>query len=222
MRVLIKDVMSKGVVKLHKDWPVRKAAQIFLERVIDGAPVVDNENRVVGIFTKTHLMRALDKSLDMPVERLMNKNVIFISETLPVEEALNIPVGRLPVVDDDGNMVGWLTRTDLAFAFIDQYKKAIEGLSAILDSLYVGVLAVDRKGQISLVNKKAAGLLDIDPAKVLGISVDQVLPLPVNKAIVKNQSIIGLDLSGSGYPAVADITPVVSNGEVTGAVAVFR
>lgn len=187
MRVLIKDVMSKGVVKLHKDWPVRKAAQIFLERVIDGAPVVDNENRVVGIFTKTHLMRALDKSLDMPVERLMNKNVIFISETLPVEEALNIPVGRLPVVDDDGNMVGWLTRTDLAFAFIDQYKKAIEGLSAILDSLYVGVLAVDRKGQISLVNKKAAGLLDIDPAKVLGISVDQVLPLPVNKAIVKTR-----------------------------------
>ncbi len=223
MRVLVKDVMSKGVVKLNKDWSVRKVAQIFLERVIDGAPVVDNENRVVGIFTKTHLMRALEKSLDMPIEPLMNKNVIFISHTLPVEEALNIPVGRLPVVDDDGNMVGWLTRTDLAFAFIDKYKKSIEGLSAILDSLYVGVVAVDRRGQLSLINRKAADLLNLNPSAVLGESVDKIIPeLPVNKAIVKNQTITGVDLTRSGFPAVADITPILSNGEITGAVAVFR
>lgn len=223
MRVLIKDVMSRGVVRLHKDWSVRKAAQIFLERVIDGAPVIDNDNRVVGIFTKTHLMRALEKSLDMPIEPLMNKNVIFISETLPVEEALNIPVGRLPVVDDDGNMVGWLTRTDLAFSFIDQYKKSIEGLTAIVDSLYVGVIAIDRAGLISLMNKKALELLDLVPGEALGHSVEKILPdLPFHKVIMENQSIPNVSLAKVGNSLTADISPIVSGGEVTGAVIVIK
>ena len=73
MRVYVKDVMSKGVVKLSRDQTIKEVNQLFLDRVIDGAPVVDGAGKVIGVFTKTHLMRAMGRSLDTPGAKYLER-----------------------------------------------------------------------------------------------------------------------------------------------------
>ena len=221
MRVLVKDVMTRCVLKLKKGMTINEVNQLFIDRVIDGAPVVDEEGKVIGIFTKTHLMRAMGKSLDTPIDRLMNKNVISIGETMPVEEAMNIPVGRLPVVDKDGRMVGWLTRTDLASAFLDHYKKSIEGLWEIIDSTAHGIIAIDRESKIKVFNKTAERFWSVEAEKILGLAVGEVFPVMKMDSVLKSGEPMSFKLQVDGVLFNIDMTPIKTNGEINGAVAEF-
>ena len=222
MRVLVRDVMSRGVLKLRKEQTIKEVNQLFLDRVIDGAPVVDNNGKVIGVFTKTHLMRAMGKPLETPIERLMNKNVISIGETMPVEEAMSIPVGRLPVVDKDGKMVGWLTRTDLASAFMDHYKSSIEGLAKIIDLALYGIIAIDREGQVIVFNKKAEELWSIDADTVLGRFVNEVFPALEMDEIVHRAQAQNRSIFVDGVLYNFDFNPLTIHGELRGAAAKFN
>ncbi len=221
MRVLVKDVMSKGVVKLKKTQTIHEVNQLFLDRVIDGAPVVDDIGRVIGVFTKTHLMRAFGKPLDTPIERLMNKNVMTISESMPVEEAMNIPVGRLPVVDKNGKMVGWLTRTDLAKAFVDHYKRSIEGLLMVVDSTAHGLMAIDAGGKITVFNKTAEQLWDIDAEEIVGMPVSQIFPVMKMDSILLSGDAASYRLQVDENIYQVDATPMKEDGRIVGGVAQF-
>lgn len=223
MRVLVKDVMSKGVLKLKKSDTIQDVARIFVDRIIDGAPVVDESGKIVGVFTKTHLLKAFGKPLDTPIEMLMNKNIISIGETMPVEEALNIPVGRLPVVNEQGVMVGWLTRTDLAFAFLDNYKKSIESLETIFDSIYHGLLAVDGQGIITSINRSLKRMWDFWEYSYEGLHISEVFPgLGMEQVLKTGEPVLGLRLEIRDKLNTIDMTPIIRQGTVEGAVAVVR
>jgi len=222
MRVLVKDVMSRGVLKLKKGQTIKEVSQLFVDRLIDGAPVVDNRGKVIGVFTKTHLMKAIGKPLDTPIEILMNKNVISIGETMPIEEAMNIPVGRLPVVDQEGKMVGWLTRTDLAEAFHNQYQKSIESLTRVIDSTAHGIMAIDSAGVISFFNKSAEKLWRVTGENIIGLPVGEVFPVMNMESILEDGEPFSMQLEVDGVPFKIEITPILVDGETTGAVAQFH
>ncbi|MHB9096021.1 MAG: CBS domain-containing protein [Eubacteriales bacterium] len=222
MRVLVRDVMSKGVLKLKRGQTIKEVNQLFIDRVIDGAPVVDDEGKVIGVFTKTHLMRAMGKSLDTPIERLMNKNVISIGETMPVEEAMNIPVGRLPVVNREGKMVGWLTRTDLASAFIDHYQNSIEGLWQVINSTAHGIIAIDNDAKIKVFNKTGERLWGVEAQMIMGMAVDEVFPVMQMEDILRTGEPVRCKLQVDGVLFNIDMTPIKAAGQINGAVAEFR
>ena len=62
-----KDVMVPEPVCVEPSTTVRQLARIFEEHEISGAPVVDKEGRVIGIVTKTDLIRRCSEgTLDVP------------------------------------------------------------------------------------------------------------------------------------------------------------
>ncbi|HEX3032015.1 MAG TPA: CBS domain-containing protein, partial [Bacillota bacterium] len=179
MQLLVKDVMTKHLIKLKKSDTIGEVAQIFLNRSIDGAPIVDDKNKVIGMFTKTHLIRAMatGMALQTPIERLMVKNIITINEKMQAEEALAIPVGRLPVVNDKGNLVGWLTRTDLANAFFNRYKPLMESLLPALNITRVALVTVDTEGYITICNQATDELWGLQEGRTfIGQHVEAVFP----------------------------------------------
>jgi CBS domain-containing protein len=221
MGLFVRDVMSKGVLKLNKDQTIKEVNQIFLERMIDGAPVVDGAGKVIGVFTKTHLMRAMGRSPETPIGLLMNRNVISISEVMSIEKAMTIPVGRLPVVDADGKMIGWLTRTDLARAHVD-YIKSIEGLCQIVDSTAHGIIAIDRNGKVTLFNKTAERLWDVTAEQIIGRQANQVFEaLNIMDSVLKTGRPISSKLEVNKVVYSIDINPIWSDSNVNGAVAEF-
>lgn len=221
MRVFVKDVMSKGVLKLTKDQTIKEVTQLFLDRLIDGAPVVDAAGKVIGVFTKTHVMRALGKPLDTPIHDLMSKNIISINETMPIEKAMNIPVGRLPVVNNDGTMVGWLTRTDLATAYVAHYKKSIEGLAQIIHSTSHGLIAIDKEGKIKVINETAERLCHVDAEQIVGLPVNQVFPAINMEIVLKTGEPVSRRIEINKTFFNIDISPIWSENTLNGAVADF-
>ena len=52
-----KDIMQKHVVTVDPQMTVQEVLQLFLERQITGAPVVDEDEKLVGVISQTDLLR---------------------------------------------------------------------------------------------------------------------------------------------------------------------
>lgn len=57
--LLVDDVMSKEVITLKEDESLFKAVVLMVQSNVRRLPVVDAENRLVGIITQTHVCRAI-------------------------------------------------------------------------------------------------------------------------------------------------------------------
>jgi CBS domain-containing protein len=66
-RVTVYEVMSKHPLSITEDTSLREAALLMIEHKIGGLPVVDDEQRVVGIVTESDLFEALVQQLDRNV-----------------------------------------------------------------------------------------------------------------------------------------------------------
>ncbi len=59
----VKDIMTKKVVTLREEMPLLEATGVLISRRISGAPVVDKENRLVGVLSQSDVVRALKRPL---------------------------------------------------------------------------------------------------------------------------------------------------------------
>lgn len=84
-------------------------------------PVIDGDNRVVGVVSDRDLLRALETLREGSYETLiigavMTADVSTIAPEAPARDALKImledKIGCLPVVGRDGQLVGLITETD--------------------------------------------------------------------------------------------------------------
>jgi acetoin utilization protein AcuB len=58
-KIKIRDIMSKKPVIIPINYTIEETAAILLENNISGAPVVDNNNQVVGIITQTDIFKVI-------------------------------------------------------------------------------------------------------------------------------------------------------------------
>lgn len=61
----VKDIMSTKVITLNPETDITEAAKLLLENRINGAPVVDEEGRLLGILCQSDLI-AQQKRLPLP------------------------------------------------------------------------------------------------------------------------------------------------------------
>lgn len=135
----VKDIMRGKVVTLHVGDTLDVAGDIMGMGYIRHLPVVDTENRVVGIVSQRDLFRASISSVlkfskdkeqewmhTIKVRDVMSPEVTTIDREAGMVEAVDKLVaekfGCLPVVDEDGKLVGLLTETDCLRCFHDLLK----------------------------------------------------------------------------------------------------
>lgn len=58
-KIKVKEIMSKKPVTIPINFTIEETATILLEHNISGAPVVDNDNQVVGIITQTDIFKVI-------------------------------------------------------------------------------------------------------------------------------------------------------------------
>ncbi|MCR5026586.1 MAG: CBS domain-containing protein [Methanobrevibacter sp.] len=111
------DIASRNVISLKIDCSLKEAAKVFSENNINGAPVM-KDGKVVGVFTVTDLVNAFaDQNDTVTVGEVMSKKVIIVNENIKIAKAIEIlfkkNISRLIIADDDNNLLGIVTRTDL-------------------------------------------------------------------------------------------------------------
>lgn len=116
--IRIEQVMVSSPLSVLPTTSMRQALDSFRTTRISGAPVADSEGNLLGVISMEDLIVCLLASdMDAPVSKYMSTNIITVKAMDPVVEALKLfvskGVGRLPVVDMQGRMVGVLTKGDI-------------------------------------------------------------------------------------------------------------
>lgn len=136
----VRDLMTTDPITTTPDAPLKEAARIMVREKISGLPVMEGP-QVVGIVTEGDFLRQ-EANRDQPyrlsllealfgeggaepavetVGEVMTEPVITITADATVSEAARVmshrKVKRLPVLDDDGNLIGVISRADVVNAF---------------------------------------------------------------------------------------------------------
>ncbi|MCS7173999.1 MAG: CBS domain-containing protein [Armatimonadetes bacterium] len=154
--LVAKDVMTAPVITVRPQTTLREAAELFLRYRISGAPVVDEEGRMVGIVTEADLLRR--EAQPMPeakrgflsflwqdlriragrtvrVEEVMTREVVTATEETPVRELarrmLLRKINRIPIVRE-GKVVGIVTRADVLKAFARTDEELVAAVRRVL------------------------------------------------------------------------------------------
>lgn len=144
---LARDIMTSPAITVRPQMQLKDLVALFRDERIGGAPVVDDDGRLVGIVTEGDLM-AIDADIALPhyfeifdsiiylesekkfrdrvekaaaanVEQLMTDGdkVRTVGPDDPARAAATLMskhrFDRVPVVDDDGKVLGIVTRHDI-------------------------------------------------------------------------------------------------------------
>jgi CBS domain-containing protein len=136
MRVL--DIMSIDVLTVSPEESLKAAARLMVERGVSGLPVVNEAGKLVGIITEADFLereadrshrRLLDALMHKPdtvseaetVGEVMSTHPVIIYPEASVTEAARVMshhhVKRLPVVNDEGELQGIISRSDVVTVF---------------------------------------------------------------------------------------------------------
>ncbi len=110
--------MILNPVTVRPEATVREALEIMERYRISGVPVVDENEKLVGILTNRDLRFIKPTDYEKPVSVFMTKeNLITAQEGITLEEATEIlqkyKVEKLPIVDGEGRIKGLITIKDI-------------------------------------------------------------------------------------------------------------
>jgi len=117
MVALVKDYMTKKREIVSPDDSVQSAVELMVDHDQGSVIVVDQNEKVIGIFTERDVLRHYltnqSKFLYLKVSEVMSTPVTTVSLDTPISDALALMnrknVRRLPVVDENGKMVGFVS-----------------------------------------------------------------------------------------------------------------
>ena len=132
----VKDNMVADPTCIGKDRSVSEAIDMMSENELHRIPVVDENNKLIGLITQSVItMNTPNQSTSLSVFELnyllnkltvndiMIKDVVTIGKDALLEEAATLmrkyDIGCLPVVEEDGTLIGIITHNDIFTAFID-------------------------------------------------------------------------------------------------------
>ena len=120
------DIMAQSEATLSPDADIYHALQLLLKRNLTGAPVVNDAGLLLGMLTERDCLKvlvggALDGLPNGRVRDYMSAPAESIRLTTSLYDIVHIFLPRayrkLPVVDDDGRVIGQVSRRDTLVAF---------------------------------------------------------------------------------------------------------
>ncbi len=109
----VKQIMTKDVVTVPSEMPVREVANLLSERNVSGVPVVNDEGRVIGVVSELDVVGRRGAT----AADIMSKQVISVTEDTNVDEVLHLflnqRIRRVPVLSGGQHLVGIISRSDL-------------------------------------------------------------------------------------------------------------
>lgn len=142
--MLVKERMTRNPVFIRPDTPVTEAQALMKREKIHHLPVLDKEEKLVGIVTEKDLLYASPSVATtlsvyemtsllakLKVDKVMSRDVVTVTEDVPLEEAARIMadrrIGGLPIVRGR-TLVGMITESDLFRIFIELFGARQKGV----------------------------------------------------------------------------------------------
>jgi CBS domain-containing protein len=126
----VSSIMTKNVIVQTEDQTIQAISRTMFENNIGNVLIIrnntlgnniGNQYQVTGIITERDLVRIIgsfDQTLyHTPVQQLMSKPVISITSSSSLKDAIETMqlkgIRRLPIIEQDGKLVGIITARDI-------------------------------------------------------------------------------------------------------------
>ena len=114
----VSDIMSSPVIAVSPDAKVEEGYRTMLRFGIKSLPVANSEGEVVGMMTRKDLDKAHLHGLDRAkISDFMTQGIINLASEASIDEAHRMMATygfeKMPVLDENGKLVGTLSRADL-------------------------------------------------------------------------------------------------------------
>ncbi|MFF5158164.1 CBS domain-containing protein [Streptomyces sp. NPDC000348] len=134
------EVMTGNVVRARPATPVEEVVRLLDHHRISGVPVLDDDDKVLGVVSGTDLARARahragrDPASAVTAADVMSSPAVTVHPEQTVPDAARLMerrgVERLPVVDEEDRLIGIATRRDLLRVFLrtdDDIRRQVTG-----------------------------------------------------------------------------------------------
>lgn len=125
----VHEVMTDRPRAVTPETTVSEAAQLMKSDDIGSLPILDGEQLAGVVTDRDIVVRAIAEGKDprgMPVREVASRELVTVHADEDLSSALQLmasqQVRRLPVVDDDGRLVGVLAQADVA---VEAKEKAV-------------------------------------------------------------------------------------------------
>jgi IMP dehydrogenase len=107
------ELIIRDVVTASPDQTVKEVDNLMAREGVSGAPVTNDEDKVLGIISGTDIRPYLEVGECDHVQEAMTDEVITASESVTPREALELmyehKIERVPIVDDGNHLIGLIT-----------------------------------------------------------------------------------------------------------------
>ena len=154
---------------------------------------------------------------------VMTRDVYAAHPDDEFQDVVTPRVPRLPVVDENGVVVGILTRGDIANAFFNSYQNMSSEFDAIINSTYNMIISIDEKGKITACNRSAEKILGINREEIIGKFILKVLPNSGLMDIIETGKVKSLQkIKIRDKTLISNRSPIIKDEKIIGAVAVLQ
>ena len=177
--MFVRECMTLNPVTITTDVSVPQALRLMLDKKVRRLPVLDRRGKLVGIVSDKDLLHASPSQATslsvwemnellgkLKVKEVMTREVVTVSEELPIEEAARImadhKIGGLPVMREQ-TLAGIITETDL-------FKVLLELLGGRRPGVRVTVSVPDAKGTLARVTN---AVFDAN-GNIVGLGISEV------------------------------------------------
>jgi CBS domain-containing protein len=202
----VRDIMTTDVIAIDRITPFKQIAWVLVQHQINGVPVLGLGRHVAGVVTEGDLIAARDKGAGqrrrwtgtplygtdrsrydrLTGEQLMTTPAITIHPDTAIAGAARLMsdhhIKLVPVVDQDGKIVGVVSRRDLLSVFLVADSEVARQVRELLDEIAPGepgTIKVEvRCGIVTLTGQPEAQLRNqVDAAIDLAWDIDGVLDI---------------------------------------------
>ena len=180
----VRDVMTTDVITVDRITPFKDIARLLVDHQVSGVPVLILGRHVAGVVTESDLIAARDRDAStrrrwtgmlrhstdwgrhqrLTAEKLMTSPAVTIHPDASLASAARLMsthrVMRLPVVDQDGKLLGIVSRRDLLTAFLvpddDITRQVRELLAETLPETAAGIDVAVHGGIVTLKGEPSA------------------------------------------------------------------
>jgi len=145
-----KDILTETVIKVRKDMFIKDLSKHFIKHRVSGFPVVDENDKLIGIVTEKDLIEQ-NKSLHMPTVIALFDAVIYLESDKNFKAEVNKFTGTRVQDIYTANAVTVAPETSISEVAAVMANKNIHTLPVVDNDILVGVI-----GKIALIKGMAS------------------------------------------------------------------
>lgn len=211
----VSQMMNKRFSVIHPDDTLRTILQYYQDFKLDTLPVVDNDNKLIGVFPKKRLYKALldGSSLDDLCTPFIVYKPISVSCDLCYDEISLVvrsnksQVDYVVVVDHLDKVVGMIGTAEYLKGSLKLVMTSCVLLESIFHTSNEGIIVIDNDGNFLRINNVAEEMFGLNLSEIKGLHLEAILP----DLKILTTRCLGVKQTVQSLPVIVSQVPIIAN-----------